>query len=328
MWAVAPSPPRFPRAEMSSRRAGRPRGACGSSRGRGSRGPARRGNLSRSRRAGASSLQLPGRNYRQTMQHRFRSPHLEPRPRPSQRPRLLNRVLYPPRLPLRPLADPRPGPAPTGPPSGQIEPGVVGGGNDALSLLEGGSETGGFKAEGPPVAVPVDEAGAGRPARVLEVGSGQEETNLGLPPEKSLVDVTPTDINPRPGAERLDATADVPPHMVGQYDTIIINNPRRYQPDIAKLGEALRPGGRIIVQGKAEAEPGQRGINPDFNKMMKAPPPPGYKKIIDVEPGPPTRPTQPSDIMGGPFFRTEGTPVGWPSRTSIYEKLPVAAQKK
>ena len=151
----------------------------------------------------------------------------------------------------------------------KVTPAAGGGGDDALALLEGGSETGGFKAEGPLVAVPASKEG--KPARVLEVGSGPRPTNLGLPPEESLVMVTPTDIRPRPGADFLDATRPVPSHLVGKYDTVIINNPRRYQPNIPELGKALRPDGRIISQGKGEMRPGQRGINPDFQKLLDAP---------------------------------------------------------
>lgn len=213
------------------------------------------------------------------------------------------------------------GPPPSSPSVGSKSSGVGGGGDwdDAIKSLEGGGETGGFRATGPPVRVPA--AKQPKAAEVLEVGSGPKQTELGLPPEKALVNVTQTDVQTRAGVKYLDAERPVPPEYVGRFDTVLINNPRRYQPNITELGKALRPGGRIIVQGKAEVFKGQRGINPDFNKLLKAPPPPGYRKIIDVSPGPIERPTRPEDILGGPFYRTEGTPVGWPNARIIYEKL-------
>jgi hypothetical protein len=208
-------------------------------------------------------------------------------------------------------------------------PPVAGGGgghiDDFLRTLEGGGEDV-FKAEGPLVRVPVSYEGA--PARVLEVGSGPKETNLGLPPERELVDVTPTDIKPRRDVEYLDATKPFPNHLEGQFDTIIINNPRRYVPNIAELGNGLRPGGRIIIQGKGEVIPGQRGTNPDFNKLLKDPPPPGFRKIVDLQltdvpRGPSTEVPKPPQILGGPFERTEGGPVGWPNARIIFERVSV-----
>jgi hypothetical protein len=173
----------------------------------------------------------------------------------------------------------------------------------------------------PGLRVPVTESGA--PAQVLEVGSGPKQTNLGLPPTPGLIEVTETDIAPsRPGVQPLDATKAVPPELLGKHDTILINNPRKYVPNVEELGKALKADGRIIIQGKGEVFKGQRGVNPDFQKVLAMPAPPGYRKIIDVEPGPPGTPTKPEHILGGPFFRTTGEPVNYPNARVIFEKLP------
>lgn len=177
------------------------------------------------------------------------------------------------------------------------------------------------RADKPGVRVPVNKAGT--PAQVLEVGAGPKPTELGLPPDAKLVEVTSSDINPtRPGVGKLDATKPVPPEMQGAYDAVIINNPRRYVPNIEDLGKALKPGGRIIIQGKGEVFPGMRGINPDFQKILEMPAPPGYRKIIDLPPSPTSG--SPQQILGGPFFRTTGEPVGWPNGRVIFEKLSVS----
>ena len=185
----------------------------------------------------------------------------------------------------------------------------------------GGHE--GFTAEGPMVRVPVTKAG--EPARVLEIGAGPVDTNLGLPPrpgsatapDPALIDLRRTDIQPRPGVDHLDATKDLLPGHVGQYDTVIINNPRGYVPDIEKIGQAVRPGGRIIVQGKAELFPGQRGINPDFNKLLKQPAPPGFR-IVE---GTPEQLHTPQSVLGSGFRRTTGGPVNPPNFRIIYERI-------
>ncbi|WP_292388404.1 hypothetical protein [Methanosarcina sp. UBA5] len=175
-------------------------------------------------------------------------------------------------------------------------------------------------AEKPGVQVPVNKTGD--PAKVLEVGAGLKQTDLGLPPNEELVNVTQSDKNPsRSNVMELDAEKPLPPEMNGEYDSIMINNPRRYVPNIEKLGKALKPGGRIIVQGKGEVFKGMRGANPDFEKVLKMPAPLGYKKIIDLSPSG-SAPITPDQILGGPFYSTTGEPIGWPNGRVIFGKLP------
>jgi hypothetical protein len=172
----------------------------------------------------------------------------------------------------------------------------------------------------PGVRVPVSKGG--EPAQVLEVGAGPKPTNKGIPEDPNLIRVTETDFNPsRPGVDFLDGSKPIPPEHVGKYQTVMINNPRGYQPNVPELGRALKPGGRIIIQGKARGIPGQRGINPDFQKVIDLPEPPGFKKIIDLEPQPPGS-ENPNQILGGPFHRTTGEPVNYPNARVIFEKLP------
>jgi hypothetical protein len=183
----------------------------------------------------------------------------------------------------------------------------------------GGHE--GFTAEGPMVRIPVTKGG--EPARVLEIGAGPTDTSLGLPPrpgsatapDPALIDLRRTDIKTRPGVDYLNATKDLSLEHVGQYDTVIINNPRGYVPDIEKVGKALRPHGRIIVQGKGELFPGQRGINPNFNELLKRPAPPGFR-IVEAEQLP-----SPRSVLGSGFRRTTGGPVNPPNFRIIYERI-------
>ena len=108
---------------------------------------------------------------------------------------------------------------------------------------------------------------SGAPALVLEIGAGPADTNLGLPVEPgqgsqaihdpSLVNVTRTDVRARPGAAELNAQQPIPPEFWGQ-DAVIINNPRGYRVDIANVGQAVRLGGRIVIQGRAEVVRGMR----------------------------------------------------------------------
>jgi hypothetical protein len=162
------------------------------------------------------------------------------------------------------------------------------------------------------IPVRVTKSG-GPPVQVLEIGAGPRETNLGIPPDPDLVSVTATDVNPtRPNVQQLDANLPIPPAMQGKYDTVIINNPRGYDPDIANIGTALRPGGRIIIQGRAPA-------NPNFRKLVESAEqnklPPGYKYVADeanpnqrVErfPDPPVAGEQSPQVMGSGFGRTTG----------------------
>jgi hypothetical protein len=231
---------------------------------------------------------------------------------PGPRPPADGAPVRPPQQPSGPA--PGPGPAPPGPgspPRGPAPP------------PSPPRRYAGFTAEGPMVSVPATRSGA--PARVLEIGAGPADTNLGLPPrpgsatapDPHLVEVRRTDINARPGVDHLDANQRLPQEFVGRYDTVIINNPRGYVPDIENIGQAVRPGGRIIVQGKGETYPGQRGINPDFQRLMQRPVPPGFR-IVD---GAPEQLTRPESALGHGFHRTTGGPVNPPNFRIIYERI-------
>jgi hypothetical protein len=145
----------------------------------------------------------------------------------------------------------------------------------------------GAKTEGPPVSIKEVEHPAytgefgPRPHQVLEIGSGHVRTDLGLPPDPAgilpanpdLIQVTQTDLNPaRPGVSKLDATKPLPPDMHGQFDMVLINNPHGYdlRPHLPEIAKALRPDGRIIIQGQAGVFSGQKsGINPEFNQLYQ-----------------------------------------------------------
>jgi hypothetical protein len=169
------------------------------------------------------------------------------------------------------------------------------------------------------------------PTRVLEIGAGRSRTDLGVPPERRLVAVTRTDIRgTRPpsvstrGVQQLDATRPIPQELVGQFDTVFINNPRGYTPNIAEIGRALSPGGRIIVQGRGRVSTvGRRRQqwNPDFQRLLDEEAPPGFRKIVDL---PPTRRLEdPANVLGGPFRRTTGgsIPTERVNGRIIYERV-------
>jgi hypothetical protein len=190
-----------------------------------------------------------------------------------------------------------------------------------------------------------------RPHQVLEIGSGPVQTDLGLPNDPHLVRVTETDIAPtRAGVRKLDAEKALDPELVGQFDTVLINNPRHYKPNLPELAKALVAGGRIIMQGRAKLVGNQKeGFNPEFDQLYqdavkavqkanpgwspklgieepsldpsapapKNPPPakpgilPGGLEVrIDLTPGPGSKPTKPAHVMGGDFHRTTGVPSG------------------
>ncbi|RSM41456.1 hypothetical protein DMA12_24350 [Amycolatopsis balhimycina DSM 5908] len=197
-----------------------------------------------------------------------------------------------------------------------------------------------FSADGPLVSVPARPNG--QPARVLDVGAGPQDAPLGLPPEpgrgdltlvdRDLVDLTRSDIRPRPGVTEWDATRPPPTSLRGQ-DALIINNPRGYDVDVGTVGQAIRPGGRIIIQGRAEVTPGMRGVNPNMTRILRAAEqgrlPADYRVVeIVTDPaipsGSPEAVPRPPDVLGGPFSRTEGGAVSWPNTRIIIEKLPTA----
>ena len=217
---------------------------------------------------------------------------------------------------------------------------------DRLSRqLESEGETGGFRAD-PGVEIPLRRSGshppttAQPPAKVLEVSAGRKQTDTGLPTQRRLVETTRTDIrgtkpprvSPR-GLHKLDATKPIPKEFVGQFDTVLINNPRGFvkskaaaQRILGELAKALKPGGKIIVQGRGAVSRRTRGINPDFQKFLDADPPPGLTKTVDPDQGglPPPAPvghgrrSRASDvpqeqILGGPFSSTSGKSLTSPS---------------
>lgn len=90
---------------------------------------------------------------------------------------------------------------------------------------------------------------AGEALQVLEVASGPNRTNLGVPDEP-VISLLRTDINQAFPIDRvLNAAGRLPDDLVGSFDTIIINNPYGFNPNLAQLGRALREGERIIIQG-------------------------------------------------------------------------------
>jgi hypothetical protein len=168
------------------------------------------------------------------------------------------------------------------------------------------------------VAIPATPSGD--PARVLEIGAGPADTDLGLPPrpgsstqpDPHLIDLRRTDVKPRPGVDYLNANEPLKPEHVGRYDTVIINNPRGYN-QIDNVAQAIRPGGRIILQGRGETFLGERGINPDFQKLLERPAPPGFE-IVDQAPD---HLPSPQSVLGSGFNRTTGKPIGRPPNFRI-----------
>jgi hypothetical protein len=184
----------------------------------------------------------------------------------------------------------------------------------------------GFTRTGPGVSIPTTKRAD--PARVLETGSGPSHSDLGFPQEP-YVQVLRTDIERTfPIDEILDAgpNGKLPGHLVGQFDTVIINNPKEYVPNLTELGRALRPGGRIIIQGNT--------INPEFEKAIKtANTPPGFKREVDFSAArdlpPEARASAEAvapNILGGEFSyttgrgRTTGETQPRPNRRIIYTK--------
>jgi len=219
--------------------------------------------------------------------------------------------------------------------------------DEALQKIESGGETGGFQSDRvdlskdnspirPGISISVRRPSSGHPweihesTKVLEVGAGPKDTDTGLPPEttplgskppgESLIERQRTDMRVREGVTYLDAEQPVPTDLKGMFETVQINNPRGYQANIEHLGEALCPGGRIIVQGQGYA-------NPDFKRLLRPalkmargelPLPKGITKVI-VE-----GPSESTPILGGPYYRTEPVEEEYievhPNARIIYEK--------
>jgi hypothetical protein len=155
-------------------------------------------------------------------------------------------------------------------------------------------------------------------AEVLEVGTGPSQADLGIGDE-SVVRIIRTDIEETFPIDRvLNAEAELADDLVDSVQAVIINNPRHYVPDLDELGKAVRPGGKIIIQG-------HRTANPDMRQLIKRGPPKGFVTSVDegFKTGRNTDPrTVQHNIMGGPFRYTDtergGGPL--PNFRVVYEK--------
>lgn len=217
----------------------------------------------------------------------------------------------------------------------------------------------GMRSEGPPISIKdaqhPDRGGDGadritRPHQVLEVGAGPVETDLGVPKDPALVQVTQTDLTPpaptTPALDpprvvrQFDATGPLPDDLVGRFETVLINNARYYRPNLPQLARALVPGGRIIFQGRAKTVGNQKdGFNPDFQQLydealtaVKAANPTWKPKDGTLPPNPgvignlavtidlvPSSKGDSSQIMGSDWHRTSGVRSGGgPNARLIY----------
>ena len=118
----------------------------------------------------------------------------------------------------------------------------------AFADLEGGNIP-----QGDP-AVRVQVRKGGRAAQVGDIGAGPKKVDLGIPPERELVAVERMDKSAAGSPDQiLDASGPFPPKLYGKYDTLIINNPYKYAPNIAELSKGLTSNGKIILQGNWKA---------------------------------------------------------------------------
>jgi Pre-toxin TG len=103
-------------------------------------------------------------------------------------------------------------------------------------------------------AVRVQVRKSGQAAQVGDIGAGPKKVDLGIPPERELVAVERMDKTAAGSPDQiLDASGPFPPKLYGKYDTLIINNPYKYAPNIAELSKGLTPNGKIILQGNWKA---------------------------------------------------------------------------
>ena len=124
------------------------------------------------------------------------------------------------------------------------------------------------------VGVRVPASKTGKATEVLTVGGGrQPKENLGFPPERQLVAITSSDVKP-PYDLRLNATEPIPKSLYRRYTTLLINNPYEYRPDIPELSKAVKPGGKIIVQGNW-------GGNKYFRRLKDIPLPSNVTRTIE-----------------------------------------------
>jgi hypothetical protein len=138
---------------------------------------------------------------------------------------------------------------PTTPPTPSQNPPALSGEIDqAFADLEAGKIPQGE----PAVRVPVRKDG--HAAQVADIGAGPKKVDLGIPPERELVAVERMDKSAAGSPDQiLDASGPFPPKLYGKYDTLIINNPYKYAPNIAELSKGLTPNGKIILQGNWKA---------------------------------------------------------------------------
>ncbi|WP_158628770.1 DUF4157 domain-containing protein [Dyella choica] len=171
---------------------------------------------------------------------------------------------------------PRPDPVKAGPVKApRIDPEISAEVDKAFEGVEGNaSGKGGQVRSETGVRVPVDKSG--KPANVMTVGGGrQEATDLGIPPDRQLVSVTKTDIDPSVKPDLvLDGTKAIPKEQQGKSTALLINNPYGYTPNIGELKAALTPQGKIIVQGNWKA-------NKYFRGLATSELPPGMTRTIE-----------------------------------------------
>ena len=143
--------------------------------------------------------------------------------------------------------------------------------------------SGRFEAEGPMVIGP----GTGKPLNVLEIGAGQAKIYLGIP-DDPVVALVRSDVDKTLPVDRIiDAQKRLNVEYINQFDTIIINNPHGYIPNLEYLAPAVRPGGRIIIQGDVVH-------NRAFRTTILSEPPSGFKREIDFSAGRDLPPSDPN----------------------------------
>ena len=162
---------------------------------------------------------------------------------------------------------------------------------------------GGFRAEGPLVSSPID-------APVLDIGSGPAPANLGVGGESVVIIVRTDVVDTFPIDRVLNAEGVLADDLVNSAQAVIINNPYNYRPNLAELGRAVRPGGKIIIQGHREANKYFRGLlKQGPPKGFKLSPDEGFDPVVDLTPAAKADPDVMTDairrnILGGPFRST------------------------
>jgi len=223
-------------------------------------------------------------------------------------------------LPALPPGEPAVGEPAAGGPQALTPAEPAGGNGGALLPPEdiAAALGGGFKAEGPLTSTPLG-------ATVLEIGSGPAPADLGIG-EEPFVRIVRTDIEETFPIDRVvNAEKELAADLVESAQAIIINNPYKYVPNLEELGKAVRPGGKIIIQG-------HEGANKFFRQLLAKGPPKGF--VVSAQEGynagslDPGTPEVQRNIMGGPFRYTnkpEGGPM--PNTRVVYEK-PILGPEK